>query len=177
MWNGKIFKLWGSIAVQDEYLGFWSFPIFFRVLHQTGNNLFTLNQAFIKKNLEKPSSKTFLVDTRSKTSFLTSATVVDTQQMSKTQNRLVIKPKIIESLSASQNHSVNLLYYVSLTNIRQGVQIQVINNHKIKNYLSTTKQSNDYIRESRGFLNSLSALNFFSSKQNRENPGLQAVHT
>ena len=39
--------------MQDEHLGFWSFPMFFRVLHQTGNNLFTPNQAFIKKHLEK----------------------------------------------------------------------------------------------------------------------------
>ena len=72
--------------MQDEHLGFWSFPIFFRVLHWTGNNLFTLNQAFSKKHLEKPSSKTFPVATRSKTSFLTSTTAVDTQQMSKIQS-------------------------------------------------------------------------------------------
>ena len=39
-------KLWGSVAMQ--LTGFWSFPIFFRVLHWTGNKLFTVNQAFIK---------------------------------------------------------------------------------------------------------------------------------
>ena len=49
-------KLWGSVAMQDEIIGFWSFPIFFRVLNQTGNKLFTLNQAFIKKH-----SKTYQV--------------------------------------------------------------------------------------------------------------------
>ena len=59
--------MWGSIAMQDELIGFWSFPIFFRVLHQTGNKLFTLNQTFIKKHLEKPSSKTYFpVGTRAK---------------------------------------------------------------------------------------------------------------
>ena len=77
-------KLWSSIAVQDELIGFWSFPIFFQVLHKTGDKLFTLHQAFTKKHLEKPSSNTYFpVGTRSKTSFLTSATAVDTQQMSK----------------------------------------------------------------------------------------------
>ena len=50
-------KLWGSIAMQDEHISFWSFPIFFRVLHQTGNKLFALNQAFIKKHFEKQSLK------------------------------------------------------------------------------------------------------------------------
>ena len=60
-------KLWGSIAMQDEHISFWSFPIFFRVLHQTGNKLFRLNQAFIKKHLEKPSSKDYFpVDTTAK---------------------------------------------------------------------------------------------------------------
>ena len=92
-------KLWGSTAMQDEHIGFWSFPIFFPVLHLTGNKLFKLNQAFIKNHLEKPSSKTYFpVGTRSKTSFLTSTTAVDTQQMSKIQSRLVVKPKIIESI-------------------------------------------------------------------------------
>ena len=28
--EAKNMKLWGSIAMQDEHLGFWSFPIFFR---------------------------------------------------------------------------------------------------------------------------------------------------
>ena len=95
--------------MQDEHLGFWSFPMFFRVLHQTGNNLFTPNQAFIKKHLEIGSSKTFPVGTKSKTSFLTSKTAVGTQQISKIQNRLVVKLKIIESLSACKNHSINWL--------------------------------------------------------------------
>ena len=60
----------------------------------------TFNQAFMK---------TFLVSTSSKTSFLTSTTAVDTQQMSKIQSRLLVKPKIIQSLSACKNHSINLL--------------------------------------------------------------------
>ena len=85
--------------MQDEHLYFWLFSIFFQVLHSP----------FTKKNLEKPSSKTFPVGTRSKTSFLTSTNAVDTQQMSKIQGRLVVKPKIIESLSACKNHSINLL--------------------------------------------------------------------
>ena len=59
--------------------------------------------------MEKPSSKTFPVDTRFKTSFLTSTTAVDTQQMSEIQSRLVVKPKIIESLSACKKNSINLL--------------------------------------------------------------------
>ena len=55
-------KLWGSIAMQDEYLGFWSFPIFFRVSHYIGKNLSTLNQAFIKKQvLENQVLKLFLL--------------------------------------------------------------------------------------------------------------------
>ena len=33
--------------MQGEHIGFWSFPIFFQVLHWTGNKIFTLNQAFI----------------------------------------------------------------------------------------------------------------------------------
>ena len=37
----------GSVAMQ--LTGFWSFPIFFGVLHETGSKLFTFNQAFIKK--------------------------------------------------------------------------------------------------------------------------------
>ena len=47
--------------------------------------------------------------TRSKTSFLTSTTAVDTQQMSKIQSRLVVKPKIIQSLSPCKNHLINPL--------------------------------------------------------------------
>ena len=58
-----------------------------------------LTKLLLKKHLEKPSSKTYFpVGTRSKTSFLTSTTAVDTQQMSKIQSRLVVKPKIIESI-------------------------------------------------------------------------------
>ena len=83
----------------DEHIGFWSFPIFFRVLNYTGNKLLIHNQAFIKKRLEKPSSKTsFPVGARSKRSFLTSTTAVTTQQMSKVQSRLVVKPKTIKSI-------------------------------------------------------------------------------
>ena len=33
--------------MQDEHKGFWSFPIFFQVLHWTGNKIFTFNQAFV----------------------------------------------------------------------------------------------------------------------------------
>ena len=58
-------QLLGLIAMQDERLGFWSFPVFVRVLQWTGNNLFTFNQAFIKKHLEKSSSKTLPLGTRS----------------------------------------------------------------------------------------------------------------
>ena len=94
--------------MQDEHLGLWSFPIFFQVLHYTGNNFSTLNQAFIKKHLGKLSSKTFPVGTRNKT-FLIGTTAMDIQPMSKIQSRLVVKPKIIQSLSACKNHSINLL--------------------------------------------------------------------
>ena len=80
-------KLWGSVGMQDEHLGFWSFLILFR----QETYLSTLNQAFIKKHSGKPSSKIFSVGTRNKT-FLTSTTTVDTQQMSKIQSRLVVKP-------------------------------------------------------------------------------------
>ena len=53
--------------MQDGHIGFWSFPIYFRVLHYTGKKLFTLNQAFTKKHLKKPSSKTYFpVGTRAK---------------------------------------------------------------------------------------------------------------
>ena len=63
----EILKLWGSVAMQDQHIRFWSFPIFFGVLHQAGNKLFTLNQAFIKTYLEKASSKTYFpVGTRAK---------------------------------------------------------------------------------------------------------------
>ena len=55
--------------------------------------------AFIKKHLEKPFSKTFLRGSRRKASFFTGTTAMDTQQMSKIESRLVVKPKIIESLS------------------------------------------------------------------------------
>ena len=57
----------------------------------------------------KPSSKIFPVDTRNKTSFLTSTTAVDTQHMSRTQSRLVVKPKLTLSLSAYKNTLINLL--------------------------------------------------------------------
>ena len=76
-----------------------------------GRNLFTLNQALIKKHLGTPSSKTFPVGTRNKTSFLTGATAVNTQQMypESIQSRLVVKPECIQSLSQCKNHSINLL--------------------------------------------------------------------
>ena len=61
----------------------------------------------------RPNSKTFPAGTVNKT-FLTSTTAMDTQQMSKIQSRLAIKPKIIQSLSACKNHSVNLLYSSNL---------------------------------------------------------------
>ena len=48
------------------------------------NKLLALDQAFIKKHLREPNSKTYFpVGTRSKTPFLTSAAAVDTQQMAK----------------------------------------------------------------------------------------------
>ena len=68
-----------------------------------------LIKLLLKKRLGKPSSKTIPVGTRSKTSFLTSTTAVDTQRMSKIQSRLVAKPKIIQSLSPCKNYSINLL--------------------------------------------------------------------
>ena len=56
----------------------------------------------------KPSSKKFPVSTRKKISFLTSTTAVDTQQMSSTQRKLVVEPKIIQLLSTFKNHPINL---------------------------------------------------------------------
>ena len=47
--SNKFFKLWGSLAMQEEYLGLWSFPIFFGVLHETGKKPLTLNEAFMKR--------------------------------------------------------------------------------------------------------------------------------
>ena len=35
--------------MQEEYLGLWSFPIFFGVLHETGQKPLTLNEAFMKR--------------------------------------------------------------------------------------------------------------------------------
>ena len=75
-------KLWGSVAMQDEFIGFRPFSIFFRVL-------------------QKPSSKIYFpVGTRSKT-FLASTTTLGIQQMSKIQNRLAVKPKIIDSVCSN----------------------------------------------------------------------------
>ena len=87
----------------------WSFLMFFRVFHQKGNKFFTLNQAFISKKLGKPSCKTFPMVTRSKTSFITSTTAVNTQQILKIQSKLFVKPKIIQSVSLCKNHLINLL--------------------------------------------------------------------
>ena len=53
-----------------------------------------LIKLLLKKHLEKPSSKTYFpLGAISKTSFLTSITAVDTQQMSKINSRLVFKPR------------------------------------------------------------------------------------
>ena len=56
----KILKLRGSITIQDEHLGFCSFPIFFQALHLIGNNLSILNQAFIKSIWENQVLELFL---------------------------------------------------------------------------------------------------------------------
>ena len=95
--------------MQDKHIGFWSFPIFFRVFHRQETIFPHLIKLLLKKDLGKPSSKTFPMGTRRKTSFLTSATAVDTQQISKIQSRLVVKPKIIQSLSPCKNHLINPL--------------------------------------------------------------------
>ena len=93
-------------SYEDEHLGFLLFPIFFQVLHKTGNNLSALNQAFIKKHLGKLSSKSFPVGTRSKKSFLTSTTAVDTKKMLIIQSRLVVKPKNY-SITIAMQKSLN----------------------------------------------------------------------
>ena len=95
--------------MQDKHIGFWSFPIFFRVFHRQETIFPHLIKLLLKKHLGKPSSKTLPMGTRRKTSFLTSATAVDTQQISKIQSRLVVKPKIIQSLSPCKNHLINPL--------------------------------------------------------------------
>ena len=53
-----------------------------------------LIKLLLKKLLEKPSSKSFPMGTRSKTLFLTSATAVDTQQILKIQSRLWSNQKL-----------------------------------------------------------------------------------
>ena len=97
--------------MQDEHLGFWSFPIFFPSV-ALGNNFSTLNQAFIKKHLGKRSSKTVPMGTRSKTLFLTSTTAVDTQQMSKMQSRRWLNQKLF-------NHYYNAKISQSICSIHQ----------------------------------------------------------
>ena len=46
--------------MQDEHLGFWSFPILFQVLHYTGNSVSTGNQAFIRNIWENQVLQLFL---------------------------------------------------------------------------------------------------------------------
>ena len=58
--------------------------------------------------MEITSYKTFPVGTSSKILFLTSTTVVYIQEMSKIRRRMV-KPKIIESLSACKNKLMKLV--------------------------------------------------------------------
>ena len=88
----------------DEHLSFWSLPHFFEYCIRQETIFPHLIKLLLKKHLGKPSSKTSPVGTRSKTSFLTSTTAVGTQQMSKIQSRLVVKPKIIQLLSLCKNH-------------------------------------------------------------------------
>ena len=108
MWVDKNLKLWVSITIQDESL--WSFRKFFRVLHDTVNNISTLNQSFIKSIWENKVLKLFLWELEAKHhNILTSTTPVEIQQMSKIQSRLVVKPKIMQSLSTCQNDATNLL--------------------------------------------------------------------
>ena len=45
--------------MQDEHLGFWSFPIFFSSV-ALGNNFSKLNQAFIKSIRENQALKRFM---------------------------------------------------------------------------------------------------------------------
>ena len=84
---GKIAKFWNS---------------------EFNNYIAELIKLLYKKHFGKPCFKTFPVDARSKT-FLTSTTAVDIQQTSKIQSRLVVKPKIIQSLSAYKTHLINML--------------------------------------------------------------------
>ena len=58
--------------------------------------------------MEITSYKTFPVGTSSKTSFLTSTAAVYIQEMSKIPRRMV-KPKIIESISAFKNKLMKLV--------------------------------------------------------------------
>ena len=105
-WLGKNLKLWGSIIMQNE--SFWSFPILleYYIIQET---IFPHLINLLLKAFGEISSKTFPADTTSKILFLTSATAVGIQQMSKIQCRLVVKPKIIKLLTACKNHSTNLL--------------------------------------------------------------------
>ena len=94
-------KLWGSITMQVISHNFFEYCIRQEIIFPH------LIKLVLLKTFGNPSSKTFPVGNRSKT-FLTGTTVY-TQQMSKIRTRLVVKPKIIQSLSTCQNHSINLL--------------------------------------------------------------------
>ena len=76
------------------------FPYFLEYCIRQETNFSHLIKLLLKKeHSEKPSFKTYFpVGTRSKTSFLTSTTALNTQQMSKMQGRLGVKPKIIASI-------------------------------------------------------------------------------
>ena len=96
-----IYEEWQNFEIVgfNSCAGWAHFPYFFDYCVRQGT-IFSYLIKFLIKVLKTPSSKTFPVGTRSKTSFSTSSTAVDTQQMLKIQSRLVVKAKIIKSLSA-----------------------------------------------------------------------------
>ena len=71
--------------MQDEDIGFWSFPKFFEYCIRQETNFSRLIQVLFKKNIWKNQVLKLgfrTVGTRNKTPFLTSTTTVDTKQMS-----------------------------------------------------------------------------------------------
>ena len=101
--KAKIWKLWDSVVMQYEHLGFWSFPIFF-----WQEKIFPHLIMLLLKKIWENQALTLSVSTRNKT-FWTSTTAVGTQQMSKIQRKMVVKLKFIQSLLKCKNLSINLL--------------------------------------------------------------------
>ena len=102
-------KLWGSKAMKDEYLGFWSFLIF---LWQ--ETIFSHLIKLLLKNIWENQVLKLFLWALGTTSFLTTTTAVNFQQMSKIQSRRLVKPKI-----TIKNHYQNAKIIQSICSIHQ----------------------------------------------------------